>query len=116
MGDIMKKREIIKKNDDFSLIINTGKKVKNDYYSIFYKESATNLYGISIPTKTGKAVVRNKIKRQIKNIIDHNKKYIQKTNYYVIIIKRNITELTYQQKEKYLMQLMLKIGETNEKK
>ena len=110
----MKKTEIIKKNEDFSLIINTGKKIKNKYYSVFYKESDNNLYGISIPTKTGKAVVRNKIKRQIKNIIDLNKKDIQRKYDYVIIVKREIKELNYQQKEKELMILMKKIGEKNE--
>lgn len=110
----MKKSEIIKKNKDFSLIINTGRKARNNYYSIFYKKSNSNLYGISIPTKTGKAVVRNKIKRQIKNIIDINKKDIQ-TNYdYVIIVKKEIKDLTYQEKEKNLMVLMKKIGEKNE--
>ena len=110
----MKKKQMIKKNKDFALIINTGKKIKNTYYSIFYKKSETNLYGISIPTKTGKAVVRNKIKRQIKNIIDINKKDIQTSYDYVIIVKKEIKDLTYKEKEKNLMILMKKIGEKNE--
>ena len=112
----MKKKEILKKNEDFATIINQGKKEKNEYYSIFYKKSPTNLFGISIPTKTGKAVIRNKIKRQIKNIIDNYKKYIQTTYDYVIIVKRSIIDLTYKQKEEQLMKLMHKIGENNEKR
>lgn len=112
----MKKKEIIKKNDEFAKIISEGKKIKNDYYKIFYKYNKNNHFGISIPTKTGNAVIRNKLKRQIKNIIDNNKKSIQ-TNYdYVIIIKKSILELNYQQKENNLVNLLLKIGETNEKK
>lgn len=112
----MKKSQIIKKNEDFSAILSTGKRIKNEYYSIYYKESKNNLYGISIPTKTGKAVVRNKIKRQIKNIIDNNKKYIQNTYDYVIIVKKSILELQFKQREEKLINLMKKIGENNEKK
>lgn len=112
----MKKSQIIKKNEDFSAILSTGKRIRNEYYSIYYKESTNNLYGISIPTKTGKAVVRNKIKRQIKNIIDNNKKYIQNTYDYVIIVKKSILELKFKQREEKLIYLMKKIGENNEKK
>lgn len=112
----MKKSQIIKKNEDFSAILSTGKRIRNEYYSIYYKESKNNLYGISIPTKTGKAVVRNKIKRQIKNIIDNNKKYIQNTYDYVIIVKKSILELQFKQREEKLINLMKKIGENNEKK
>lgn len=110
----MKKKEIIKKNKDFSTIINKGKKIKNENYSIFYLKSNQNHYGISIPTKTGNAVTRNKIKRQIKNIIDKNKKSIQ-TNYdYVIIIKKSILDTNYEQMQNSLISLMTKIGERNE--
>ena len=113
----MKKNEIIKKNKDFSYILNKGKKIKNNYFSIFYyPNDNNNHYGISIPTKTGNAVTRNKLKRQIKNIIDTNKKSIQ-TNYdYVIIIKKNILDLKYPQIEKYFLSLMTKIGEKDEEK
>lgn len=112
----MKKNEIIKKNKEFTFIINNGKKIKNDYYSIFYIKSNNNHYGISIPTKTGTAVIRNRIKRQIKNIIDNNKNSIQ-TNYdYVIIIKKSIIDLNYQQIQDSLTDLFKKIGDNNEKK
>lgn len=112
----MKKNQIIKKNEDFSIILSEGKRVKNNYYSIYYKESKNNLFGISIPTKTGKAVVRNKIKRQLKNIIDHNKNYIQTGYDYVIIVRRSILELDFKERETQFMELMKKIGEKNEKK
>ena len=112
----MKKNQIIKKNEDFAVILNKGKRIKNNYYSIYYNESKNNLFGISIPTKTGKAVVRNKIKRQLKNIIDNNKSSIQIGYDYVIIIRRSILELDFKQRETKFMELMLKIGEKNEEK
>lgn len=111
----MKKIEIIKKSNDFTKIINKNNKIKNKYYSIFYQKSKETLFGISIPKKTGNAVTRNKIKRQIKNIIDNNKFNIQKNYNYVIIVKKEILTLTYSEKEKELIYLFKKIGEKNEK-
>jgi len=111
----MKKKEIIKKSNDYTKIINSNKKIKNKYYSIFYTKSNSTLFGISIPKKTGKAVVRNKIKRQIKNIIDNNKLHIQNNYNYVIIIRKEILELSYNEKEQELITLFKRIGENNEK-
>ena len=103
----MKKIEIIKSSDDFTKIIEQGKSKKNKYYSIYYIEDKDNTrFGITIPTKTGKAVVRNKIKRRVKNIIDHNKKVVQNNYDYVIIVKKGILDLTYKEMEEELLKLM----------
>ena len=108
----MKKKEILKEKRDFSKIINKNISVKNKFYSIYYeKTNSNNLYGISVPTKTGNAVIRNKLKRQVKNIIDNNKIYIQKSYNYVIIIRKSLLELSYKEKEKALINLFNKIGE-----
>lgn len=111
----MKKKEIIKKSNDYTKIINTNNKLRNKYYSLFYQKSNNTLFGISIPKKIGNAVVRNKIKRQMKNIIDNNKMHIQNNYNYVIIIRKEILVLTYEEKEKELITLFKKIGEKNEK-
>ena len=111
----MKKKEIIKKSLDYTNVINKNNKIKNKYYSIFYVKSENTLFGISIPKKTGNAVVRNKIKRQIKNIIDKNKINIQNNYNYVIIIRKEILELPYLEMEKELISLFKKVGAKNEK-
>ena len=64
----MNKDKIIRKSEDFSNIISTGHSLKNKYLSIYYKESKNTLYGITVPKKVGHAVIRNKLKRQVKNI------------------------------------------------
>ncbi len=108
----MKKKDIIKNNREFSRIINKNRNVKNKYYSIYYeKTESKNLYGISVPTKTGNAVIRNKLKRQVKNIIDNNKNYIQSSYNYVIILRKSLLGIDYQLKEKELIDLFKKIGE-----
>ena len=111
----MKKKEIIKESRDFSKIINKKVSIYNKYYSIYYQKSEELKFGITVPTKTGKAVIRNKLKRQVKSIIDNNKNSIKNNYNYVIIIRKEILELTYIEKEKELITLLKKIGEKDEK-
>lgn len=108
----MKKIDIIKSSDEYTEIINNGKTRKNKYYSLFYRNSNNNnRYGITIPKKLGIAVLRNKTKRRVKNIIDKNKNTIQNGYDYVIIVKKGILELTYLDMEKELLKLMKSIGD-----
>lgn len=112
----MKKKNIIKSKLDFSKIINKCPFFKNNYYIIYYsRKENKNRYGITVPKKTGKAYLRNRIKRQIKNIIDNNEFSIPKHYDYVIIIRKRLIELNYFDMEKELIQLIKKIGEVNEK-
>ena len=112
----MKKIEIIKSSEEYTEIINTSKSKKSKYFSVYYrKNNNSNRYGITVPKKTGTAVTRNKIKRIIKNIIDNNKKIVHNGYDYVIIIKKGILELTYEEMEKELLKL-ISIGDNCETK
>ena len=111
----MKKKNIIKKEQEFTEIIHKCPYEKNSYFVIYYKENKeSNRYGISVPKKTGKAHIRNKIKRRIKNIIDINEKNIHKSYDYVIIIRRRLIELNYQEIETNLLSLINRIGAKDE--
>ena len=102
----MKKIEIIKSSREYTEIINTNI-YRSKYFSIYYRKTGDeNKYGITIPKKTGTAVIRNKIKRRVKNIIDNNKNIVQKGYDYVIIVKKGIVDLTYQDMEKELLKLL----------
>ncbi len=112
----MKKKEIIKSSIEYTKIIKKCPYVKNNYFIIYYrKNKEINRYGISVPTKTGKANVRNKIKRRLKNIIDKNKFTIHKPYDYVIIIRKRLLELNYNEIENSFINLINKIGAKNEK-
>ena len=111
----MKKKNIIQKQMEFTDIIHKCPYIKNNYFVIYYRKNNTfNRYGISIPKKTGKANIRNKIKRRVKNIIDLNEFYIQSSYDYVIIIRKRLIELTYNEIQQNLISLFSRIGEKNE--
>ena len=62
----MKRIETIKDKKLFNNIIRNGKFKKNEFYVIYNikKEEEQQFFGIAISNKVGKAVIRNKLKRQ----------------------------------------------------
>ncbi len=113
----MKKKNIIKSSREYTEIIKQCPYIKNQHFIIYFRQNnQENRYGISVPTKTGKAHIRNKLKRRVKNIIDNNERSIQKTKDYVIIIRKSLLDVSYQEMEISLLTLLKKIGDQNEKK
>jgi len=104
----MKKINIVKKNQDFSIILNNRKKNGNKYLVIYYKENnlSINRYGISVSKKIGNAVTRNKIKRQVKNIIDKNENLFKNNQDYIIIIRKDFIDLKFVDKEQIIKNLI----------
>ena len=105
----MKKLNIIKKENEINEIINTGRRFYNKYYYIYNKENKNNKYYrfcICVSKKLGNAVVRNKNKRQIKDIIDKSNLSFKRVNDYVIILRKDITSLTYDQKRDELLSIL----------
>lgn len=114
----MKKYEIVKKNEDFNDIINSGRYLKNKYYAIYYKDGDKKeapKFGLAVSKKCGNAVVRNKIKRQLRMIIDNNKEIFSKGICYIIMVRKDILDISYKEMEEYLVNLVLKKGKINEK-
>lgn len=106
----MNKEKIIKNSETYSKIISTGESIKNKYFSVYYQKSDNdNKYGITIPKKVGKANIRNKLKRQTKNIIMTNEINIQKKYNYVIIIKEATLSLSYNDMACELLNLFKKV-------
>ena len=111
----MDKLHTVKKNDEFSNIIHTGKFVKNNSYIIYYKDNGRDIYrfGISISKKLGKAVYRNKYKRQLRFIIDKYKKNYQIGLDYIIIIRNGCIDLNFASKDQEFKNLLDKIQQNN---
>lgn len=104
----MKKINIVKKNKEFKKILDKRKTIGNKYMVIYYNDNEfnRNRYGISVSKKLGNAVTRNKIKRQIKNIIDKNENLFKKYQDYIIIMKKPFLDLNFEEKEKSVIKLL----------
>jgi len=108
----MKKINILKKNYDFDRIIQNNKPFKYKYLISYMERDTNDLYkfGISIGKKIGSAVERNKIKRQIKSILD--KKYYKNDFNCIIIIGKGIKKVSYKELEKDLLEFVGKLDIT----
>ncbi len=104
----MKKKFIVKSNRDFDKIIKTGKRLKNKHYIIYYKENNLDYsrFGISVSKKLGNAVFRNKYKRKIRSIVDNCRKSLQNNFDYVIIMRREMTNLSFKEMEESFSKIM----------
>ena len=113
----MKKLNIIKKQEEIDNIIKTGKLLKNRFFFLYYKERDPKYYRfcICVSKKLGNAVIRNKNKRQIKDIIDKSNLVFESNMDYVIILRKEISNISYEDKKKYLLDILCKLkGEDHE--
>ena len=91
----------LSKSEDFKNLLN-GRKISNPYSTIFFKKisSKSNKFlNVSFVTKKkiGNAVIRNKIKRRLRNIMNDAIKNINMNlNYsYLFIARKNIYDGEY---------------------
>ena len=104
----MKKYEIVRKKDYFNAIIQNNKQYKTKYFVayIMKKESSSPKFGIAVGKKIGNAVVRNKLKRQYRVIIDKNKFMFPKYNDYIIMIKKASLIASFNEMNKSMQNLL----------
>ena len=101
----MKKEYRVKKNEDFSHIIKHKQSLANRSFIIYYVKNDLNhaRIGISVSKKLGKAVIRNKIKRQVRMIVQQTINFNDNYDYIVIVRNKyldldfisNLNELKY---------------------
>lgn len=115
----MKKINIIKENEEYNRIIKNTKPFRYNEYLIFKESKEDGIYkfGFSVSKHICKAVYRNKIKRQLKDIID-KKDYKNNFNC-IIMVNRSILEKSYTEMENDLLYCFNKLniikGESDEK-
>ena len=107
----MNKKYIVKESRVFDEVIETGKKIKNYNFVIFYKENkdSPTKYGITVPKKVGKAHIRNMLKRKVRAIIRNYNKNYEKNYNCIIIIRNSCLSLSYQELSSSLQYLLDKI-------
>ena len=95
----LKKINIIKNNLEYTRIIKSNKPFKYKDYILYIEKNQSGPYkfGISVSKKLGNAVTRNKLKRQIKSIIDQ--KHYENSFNCIIILRKGILTKNFQQKQ-----------------
>lgn len=114
-GLSMKKKNIIKKNEDYNRLIRTIKPYKYHNFIIYLErtDEPTYHFGFSTGKKIGNAVTRNRLKRQIKSILDE-KNYQNGFNC-IIMVKKTVLDQTFQEMRTDLLKIVENLKITKEK-
>lgn len=106
----MKKQFRIKKSEEFQEII-THRKFKSSKNFVIYTKTKREDYariGISVPKKTGNAVTRNKIKRQVREIMRPKYKETFEKDM-IIIVKKAYLHVSFEENKKDLENLLKQV-------
>lgn len=106
----MKVQYRVKSHEDFQRVIQDGTKEKSKTYIVCYlnRQISYPRLGISAPKKLGNAVVRNKVKRQIRGMIHELWNELLPLDY-VIVVRKNYCIEQYHSNQQELQQIFLRI-------
>lgn len=106
----------IKKHSEFQEVIGNGKTIRSNSFTFYVLENSLGYtrVGISVPKKAGIAVIRNKIKRQIRACIAESTDY-SKSFDLVIIVRKSYNVEKFSETKNEIQNLFEKVGQTSEK-
>ena len=102
----------IKKSDEFVLTVKKGNTLKETPYIVHYINNELSIcrVGISVSKKIGHAVIRTRIKRQVRAMCDSLIDYASHTFDIVIVIKPEFLNNTFNDNKLSLNNILSKIG------
>lgn len=107
----MKKQYRVKKSNEIEKILNTGRYAYDSYFTVYKINNPQTInfrYAISVGKKLGNAVLRNRIKRQIRAIIDSFDINLNNNVDVFIIAKRNVVSIDFNTMKSSLENLLKK--------
>ncbi len=101
---------------EFSVLYHHGSKEVGKHLVIYYlkKNQAVNRFGFIVSKKVGNAVVRNRIKRKLREIVRHHPVMHQKGFDMVLIARSNCVDADYQRIAADAHALFARIGFSKE--
>ena len=108
----MKRINRLLSNRDFQRLIKSNKNVSNKSFIVFYQPNQLGhaRVGISTSNKLGGAVVRNKIRRQIRMMVSQNLELNQQLDI-LIIVRSNYLKLNFKSNVVEFVKLINKLKE-----
>ena len=101
----------IKKNSEYRKVYNSGKSVANRFFVIFAKKNSLRIsrFGFSVGKKVGNAVVRNRVRRVLKEICRLNTEMFPPGFDYIILARKDAVTQNFAQIKIHLSKLVLKV-------
>ena len=107
----MQRKYRLKKRQDFKQVFQKGFSVANRQFVLYHlpkKEPSPLRLGVSVSRKIGKAVVRNRVKRLIKEVVRHWLSELKSQVDCVVIARKPAANMTYREVKASLRHLFKK--------
>ena len=113
---MLKRENRLKKNKHFNYIYKNGSSVGTKFIKLFFIKTKVRPFkvGFSVNNKIGKAVVRNKLKRQMKEIFASFLASLDKRYNYIFVVKEGLQEKTFLELKECMFDVIKKAGLLNE--
>lgn len=99
------------KREDFSKVYRYGKSAANHQFVLYYLPQPKLehfRFGVSVSKKVGNAVVRNRLRRMMKEIVRLNKEQMAPHYDYILLARKPVVEMPYAEMEKSLWHVVRK--------
>lgn len=107
----MKQAEKLKKNEEFKKVYARGKSVVTPYLVLYFMRNSEkyNRLGISVSKKVGNSVVRNRVKRLIREAFRLTPLTLKSGLDLVLIARVRMNQADFKTTEKHMSQVLNKI-------
>lgn len=115
----MMKLQRLRKNQDFQKVYKKGKSTANRQFIVYVLRGENQKFsrlGLSVSKKMGNAVVRNKIRRHVKEAMRAMEGKIQLGNDYIIISRKPAADMTYTEVKSSLQHVLKRACVFHEKR
>ncbi|MFC5469420.1 ribonuclease P protein component [Cohnella suwonensis] len=103
----------LRKREDFNKVYRFGKSFANSQFVVYWRkrsDRANFRLGVSASSKLGNAVVRNRLRRMVKEIVRLNAPKLQDELDLVLIVRKPALSLPYKEMEGSVLHVFRKAG------
>ncbi|GKU77131.1 ribonuclease P protein component [Paenibacillus sp. L3-i20] len=109
----MRRKLRLRNREDFSRIYRGGKSFANGQFVVYWsKQRIADPFrlGVSTSKKIGNAVMRNRMRRMVKEIVRHQEQRIVPNTDLILIVRKPATTLALKEMEKSIIHVLKKAG------
>jgi ribonuclease P protein component len=92
----VQRRNRLSRSRDFDAVYRQGRSVSTRFLTLYFFQRDESIgaprLGFAVPKAVGNAVVRNRIKRQLRDIVRGRLEAVPATNDYVLVVRQGLPE------------------------